>query len=222
MTTEDQRKTVEGHLADARAKGAAVVCGGERPEGLPGYFLAPAVLRGVDHSMKIMTEETFGPVLPIMPFKTLDEAVALANDCEYGLTASVWTRSRAKARWLAERLEAGTVTVNDHMFSFTDPRAIWGGVKKTGVGRSHGPYGLLDISNIKLVSYDFHRRKSQLWWYPYGRDKGGVMRNAGILLHHSKFGARLGSLRALLPEWRALKAGNAPKNFWGFVGRLFR
>jgi succinate-semialdehyde dehydrogenase/glutarate-semialdehyde dehydrogenase len=222
MTTEDQRKTVEEHIANARAKGAAVLCGGERLAALPGYFLIPAVLAGVDHTMKVMTEETFGPVLPIMSFKTLEEALGLANDCEYGLTASVWTRSRSRAKWLAERLEAGTVTVNDHMFSFTDPRAIWGGIKKTGVGRSHGPYGLLDISNIKLVSYDFHRRKDQLWWYPYGRGKGGLMRNAVVLLHHRKLRARLGSLRALLPQWRALKNGNSLKNFWSIAGRLFR
>lgn len=222
MTTDGQRETVEGHLADARAKGARILYGGERLQGLPGYFLTPAVLSGVDHTMKIMTEETFGPVLPIMAFKTLEEATALANDSEYGLTASVWTRNRKKARWLAERIEAGTVTVNDHMFSFTDPKAIWGGVKKTGVGRSHGPYGLLDISNIKLVSLDFHRRKNQLWWYPYGRAKYSFMQNAVVILHHGKRGARMRSLGALLPQWRALKAGSSPKNLWKLAGRLFR
>jgi acyl-CoA reductase-like NAD-dependent aldehyde dehydrogenase len=222
MTTKDQRETVEDHIADARTKGAHVLCGGERLEGSPGYFLTPAVVSGVDHSMKIMTEETFGPVLPIMAFKTLEEALALANDCEYGLTASVWTRNRTKAGWLAERIEAGTVTVNDHMFSFTDPKAIWGGVKKTGVGRSHGPYGLLDISNIKLVSIDFHRRKNQLWWYPYDRAKWSFMKNAVVLLHHRKLGAKLKSLGTLLPQWRAIKAGSSLKNLWKFAERFFR
>ena len=222
MTTKDQRETVEEHIADARVRGAHVLCGGERLEGLPGYFLTPAVVSGVDHTMKIMTEETFGPVLPIMAFKTLEEAVALANDCEYGLTASVWTRSKKKAWWLAERIEAGTVTVNDHMFSFTDPKAIWGGVKKTGVGRSHGPYGLLDISNIKLVSTDFQRRKSQLWWYPYGRARWSFMKNAVVLLHHRKRRAKLKSLGALLPQWRAIKAGSSLKNLWKFTERFFR
>jgi len=222
MTTKDQRETVEGHIADARAKGARVLCGGERLKDLPGYFLTPAVVSGVDHSMKIMTEETFGPVLPIMAFKTLEEALTLANDCEYGLTASVWTRNRTKAGWLAERIEAGTVTVNDHMFSFTDPKAIWGGVKKTGVGRSHGPYGLLDISNIKLVSTDFHRRKDQLWWYPYGRARLSFMQNAVVLLHHRRLRARFKSVGALLPQWRAIRAGSSLKNLWKLTGRLFR
>jgi len=222
MTTKVQRETVEEHLADARAKGARVLCGGERLKDLPGYFLTPAVVSGVDHTMKIMIEETFGPALPIMSFKTLEEALAFANDCEYGLTASVWTRNKKMARWLAERIEAGTVTVNDHMFSFTDPKAIWGGVKKTGVGRSHGPYGLLDISNIKLVSFDFHRRKNQLWWYPYDRAKRNFMRNAVVLLHHRKLRAKLKALGALLPRWRAIKAGSSLKNLWKLAGRLFR
>ena len=221
MTTKEQRDVVEEHLADARAKGARVLCGGERLKELPGFFLTPAVVSGADHTMKIMMEETFGPALPIMPFKTLEEALTLANDCEYGLTASVWTRNRKSAAWLADRIEAGTVTVNDHMFSFTDPKAIWGGVKKTGVGRSHGPYGLLDISNVKLVSYDFHRRKSQLWWYPYDKTKIGFFRQATVLLHSGRLGAKLKSLGTLLPQIRAIKAGNSMKNLWKFTRRFF-
>ena len=222
MTTREQRDAVEAQLADARAKGARVLCGGDRPEGRAGYFLNPAVLSGVDHTMKVMTEETFGPVLPIMTFKTLDQAVALANDCEYGLTASVWTRDRRRARDLGERIEAGTVTINDHMFTFTDPKAIWGGIKKTGVGRSHGPYGLLDISNIKLVCSDFHRRKDQLWWYPYDKGKRGFLRSAVVLLHHRRFGARLSSLGPLLTRWRAIFARSSAGNLRKFAGRLFR
>jgi succinate-semialdehyde dehydrogenase/glutarate-semialdehyde dehydrogenase len=221
MTTKEQRDVVEDHLADARARGARILCGGERLKELPGYFLTPAVVAGADHTMKIMMEETFGPALPIMAFRTMEEALALANDCEYGLTASVWTRNRKSAAWLADRIEAGTVTVNDHMFSFTDPKAIWGGVKKTGVGRSHGPYGLLDISNVKLVSYDFHRRKSQLWWYPYDRSKIGFFRQATVLLHGGRLGAKFKSLGALLPQIRAIKAGNSMKNLWKFTRRFF-
>lgn len=220
MTTPGQLRTVEEHIADARAKGAEVLCGGDRLKDRPGYFFAPAVLNKVDHSMKIMTEETFGPLLPVMHFSGLDEAVALANDCEYGLTASVWTRSRKNAAWLAERIEAGTVTVNDHMFSFSDPRAIWGGVKKTGVGRSHGPYGLLEIQNIKFVSLDFHRRKTQVWWYPYGPSKRRIMENVVDLFHDRRFSRRAKALIRLLPQIRMLKAASAMKNFRRIAGRL--
>jgi delta 1-pyrroline-5-carboxylate dehydrogenase len=156
----------------------------------------------------------------VMRFSGLDEAVALANDCEYGLTASVWTRSRKNAAWLAERIEAGTVTVNDHMFSFSDPRAIWGGVKKTGVGRSHGPYGLLEIQNIKFVSMDFHRRKTQVWWYPYGTAKRRIMENVVDLFHDRRFSRRAKALIRLLPQIRMLKAASAMKNFRRIAGRL--
>ncbi|MDH4197502.1 MAG: aldehyde dehydrogenase family protein [Candidatus Aminicenantes bacterium] len=222
MTTLSQLETVMEQLADARAKGAEVLCGGDRREDLPGYFLRPAVLTKVDHTMKVMTEETFGPVLPIMPFASLEEAVALANDSEYGLTASVWTRDRKKAAWLAERLEAGTVTVNDHMVTFCDPKAIWGGVKKTGVGRSHGPYGLDDISNIKFVSLDFHHRKTQTWWYPYSEVKRGIIENATVLFHDRRFSRRLQALFGLLRRWGTVKAASAWKNIWRVTGRLFR
>ncbi len=122
-----------------------------------------------------MTEETFGPTLPIMVFDDDEQAVALANDSVYGLTASVWTRDRKRAAWFAERLEAGSVTVNDHMYSFVEPRAIWGGIKQTGMGRSHGPYGLLELVDIKYVGMDFFRKKSQTWWFPYDGSLEGVM-----------------------------------------------
>jgi len=222
MTTLGQLETVQEHIADAQAKGARIMCGGIRMHELPGYFLQPAVLSQVNHSMKIMTEETFGPVLPVQTVSGLDEALALANDCRYGLTASVWTRDKKKAVWMAERLEAGTVTVNDHMFSFIEPKAIWGGIKKTGVGRSHGPYGLLEISNIKFVSLDFHKRNDQLWWYPYGRIKRALMEKVIVLLHHRSFVKRLEALFGLLPQMKLLKKDNSLKNIWKFTGRMFR
>lgn len=222
MTTLSQLETVEGQIAEARAKGAQVLCGGARSQTLPGYFLMPAVLSQVDHSMKIMKEETFGPALPVMSVSGLDEALTLANDCDYGLTASVWTRDRKRAAYLAENLEAGTVTVNDHMFSFTDPKAIWGGVKQTGVGRSHGPYGLLEISNIKFVSLDFAKRREQAWWYPYGPEKWAIMEKFGILLHHPNLFKRLGALGKLLRYFPMLRKSNSLVNYERYAGRMFR
>ncbi len=104
--------------------------------------------------MRCMREETFGPLLPVMVVDTLDEAIRLANESEFGLTASGWTRSRRTARRLAEELHAGTVTINDHLFSFGEPTATWGGVKKSGVGRSHAAFGLHELVNVKHVSVD--------------------------------------------------------------------
>ncbi len=222
MTTLSQLETVETQIAEARSKGAVVLCGGARSQALPGYFLMPAVLSKVDHSMKIMKEETFGPALPVMAVSGIDEALALANDCDYGLTASVWTRDRKRAAFLAENLEAGTVTVNDHMFSFTDPKAIWGGIKKTGVGRSHGPYGLLEISNIKFVSMDFDKRRDQNWWYPYGAEKRALWEKVMVLLHHRSLIKRFKAMTALLRSFPLLKQGNSLKNYLRYAGRMLR
>ncbi len=114
-----------------------------------------------------MSEETFGPLLPVMVVDTLDEAIRLANESEFGLTASGWTRSRRTARRLAEELHAGTVTINDHLFSFGEPTATWGGVKKSGVGRSHAAFGLQELVNVKHVSVDMGSAGAMPWWYPY-------------------------------------------------------
>jgi succinate-semialdehyde dehydrogenase/glutarate-semialdehyde dehydrogenase len=204
MATAGQLKVVEEHIADARAKGAAIPVGGGRVAGRPGHFIEPTVLTGVDHSMACMTEETFGPTLPIMVFDTDEQAVGLANDSIYGLTASVWTRDRKRAAWFAERLEAGSVTVNDHMYSFVEPKAIWGGIKQTGMGRSHGPFGLLELVDIKYVGMDFFRKKAQTWWFPYDRSLEGLMEGAIATFHGAGLGARIGALWGLRKEWRRI------------------
>ena len=222
MTTTGQLRTVEEHIRDAKEKGAEVLSGGERLKDLPGYFIAPTVLAGDNHTMKVMTEETFGPVLPIMRFSGVDEALSLANDCIYGLTASIWTRDRRAAAALAAKLEAGTVTMNDHMFSFTEPRAIWGGIKQTGTARSHGPYGLLHLQNIKFVSSEFLRKKIPLWWFPYGPPKLAVVEKAIILLHHSRFRKKIGALAGLLPFLGSVRRTIPLSGLWKIAARVFR
>jgi succinate-semialdehyde dehydrogenase/glutarate-semialdehyde dehydrogenase len=117
--------------------------------------------------MRVMKEETFGPLLPIQVVKSLDEAIRLANDSDFGLTASGWTRSRATARRLAADLQAGTVTINDHLFSFGEPTASWGGVKRSGLGRTHSIFGLQELVNVKHVSVDMGDAPAMPWWYPY-------------------------------------------------------
>lgn len=206
MATAGQLKVVEDHIADARARGAAVPVGGRRVAGKAGHFIEPTVLAGVDHTMRCMTEETFGPTLPIMAFASDEQAVALANDSDYGLTASVWTRDRRRAAWFAERLEAGSVTVNDHMYSFVEPRAIWGGIKQTGMGRSHGPFGLHELVNIKYVGMDFFRKKAQTWWFPYDRSLAGIMEKVIALFHARSRRARLRAAAGLGKEWRRILA----------------
>src|SRR5260370_37751198 len=162
MTLERQRRIVDEHVEEAKAKGARALTGGARPPG-PGHFYPPTVLTGVDHSMRVMREETFGPVLPIMTVDSVDEAIELANQSEYGLTASGWTRDPATARRLQERLAAGVVTINDCVSSYGEPTAPWGGIKKSGFGRTHGLAGLREMVQVKYVTTDRSRRPA-LWW----------------------------------------------------------
>jgi acyl-CoA reductase-like NAD-dependent aldehyde dehydrogenase len=189
MSMDRQRRLVIDHVEDARARGARVLIGGKAPAG-PGYFYPPTVLTGVDHSMRIMREETFGPVLPIMSVASLDEAIRLANDSEYGLTASGWTTDPATAQKLQERLLAGVVTINDCVSSFGEPTAPWGGVKQSGVGRTHGRAGLREMVQVKYVTEDWTRGKA-LWWYPYGEDYGRLMGTANRALHSRSLFTRL-------------------------------
>ena len=165
LTLERQRRIVEEHVADAVAKGARVLLGGTKPDG-PGFFYPPTVLVDVDHTMTVMREETFGPVLPVMVVDSLDEAIRLANDSPYGLTASGWTRSEETARRLQRELVAGVVSINDHVSSYVEPAAPWGGVKASGIGRIHGLLGLREMVQPKYVSLD-RGRGPELWWYPY-------------------------------------------------------
>jgi len=188
---------------------------------LPGHFILPAVLTGVDHSMKIMKEETFGPTLPIMTFSEPEEALALANDSAYGLTASVWTRNKSSAAWLTERLETGTVTINDHMITFAEPRAIWGGIKQTGRGRSHGPYGLHDLLNIKYVSHDYAKKKTQLWWFPYDLGMAKFMERSLAYFHHGRMRNKTLALFSLLAHLPRIKRASPLLNLVKSLPRLF-
>ena len=222
MANNKQLEVVEGHVQDAGEKGAEILFGGKRIEGLPGYFFQPTVLSRVNHTMKVMREETFGPVLPVMSFADPEEAVALANDCSYGLTASVWTKDKKLASRLAQKLEAGSITVNDHMFSFTEPRAIWGGIKNTGFGRSHGPLGFLELVNAKFESFDFLRKKRQLWWFPYDRAKSQVLEKSLVLLHHHQVREKFKAGLSLLMKWPMLREGIPIQNFLKIGQRFFK
>jgi succinate-semialdehyde dehydrogenase/glutarate-semialdehyde dehydrogenase len=196
MTMERQRRIVEEHVRDALDRGARALTGGATPEG-PGWFYPPTVLADVNHAMRVMREETFGPVLPVMVVDSLDEAIRLANDSEYGLTASGWTRDEAVARRLQRELAAGVVSINDCVYSYGEPSAPWGGMKESGIGRTHGLAGLKEMAQVKYVSRDTGRRP-MLWWFPYDRELGAVASVANQALHGRSFWTRLrGQLRLL-------------------------
>ena len=165
---ERQLRNVEAHVEEAVSRGARVLTGGTRLPDLGVNFYAPTVLADVNHETRIMREETFGPVLPIMAFDTDDEAVRLANDSEYGLAASVWTRNRARGEALARRIHAGTVMVNDTVSCFGISEAPHGGVKASGIGRTHGRFGLEEMVRIKYLDSDRLSGIKKVWWYGYG------------------------------------------------------
>lgn len=148
MVSAAQRERTESFVASALAEGAVLRAGGERPEG-PGNFYRPTVLDHCDRRMRVVREEVFGPVLTVETFRTEDEAVALANDTEYGLAGAVWTSDQGRARRVAGRLRHGTVWIND--FHPYLPQAEWGGFGKSGVGRELGPSGLAEYRETKHV-----------------------------------------------------------------------
>jgi acyl-CoA reductase-like NAD-dependent aldehyde dehydrogenase len=165
MIGESYRAKVEDHITDAIAKGAKILVGGQRPSGIKkGFYLEPTVLIDVDHTMKIMREETFGPTLPIMAYDTFDEAIALANDTEYGLGACLYSNDARKVRRFYEHVQAGSIWINDPL---TDNYAgPFGGMKMSGIGRELGEEGLEEFWQTKHVHWDIEGGVKD-YWYPY-------------------------------------------------------
>ncbi|MCU1354125.1 MAG: aldehyde dehydrogenase [Acidimicrobiales bacterium] len=175
MTFANQLDIVERHLADAVDKGAKVLVGGHRVKGRDGLWFEPTVVVDVDHTMDLMTAETFGPVLPIMKVSDDEEALRLANDTVYGLNSSVWTTDLDKGERLAMRVQAGNVCINDTMVSYAVTGLPFGGVKESGIGRVHGAEGLREFSVSKSVLIDRFGLKREPFWFPLPKNLGGAM-----------------------------------------------
>jgi acyl-CoA reductase-like NAD-dependent aldehyde dehydrogenase len=192
-----QLQVVEAHVQDAIARGARVVVGGTALPELGPNFYKPTVLADVTHEMRIMREETFGPVLPVMAFEDDEEALHLANDSEFGLAASIWTRNRRRGERLARRIQAGTVMVNDLISCFGISEAPHGGTKSSGMGRAHGRFGLEEMVWLKYVDSDLMPEMKKVWWYGYGTRFAQQMEGFLDLQFARKLGARLnGALRS--------------------------
>ncbi len=166
MAMADQRDIVEEQVEDAREKGAKILTGGRKPD-RPGNFYEPTVLVDVRDDMKVIREETFGPLLPIVPVQNVDEAVERVNDSEYGLTASIWTGDTDYGEELAHEVEAGGVYINDHVTPQGGPEVPWGGVKNSGIGRTRGEEGLLEMTEAKHVSVERLNMSRDVFWFPY-------------------------------------------------------
>src|SRR5215210_3243828 len=194
MTSAEQYDLVLELVEDAVANGATQHCGGSADvPGLDGKFIAPVVLTGVTHEMRIMREEIFGPVLPIIAVASEAEAVELANDSEFGLGASVWTRDRQKGERIGREIQSGMVWVNDHSFTHGACQCSWGGVKHSGLGRSHSKFGFYECTNIKLLTWEPGLTRN-FWWHPYDRTLGDAVRSSARLIY-GRNGERVEALR---------------------------
>ncbi|HEY6636145.1 MAG TPA: aldehyde dehydrogenase family protein [Solirubrobacterales bacterium] len=194
MVSDEQAKIVNELVDDAVENGATKLTGGPtKVEGMNGSFIAPVVLTGVTHEMRIMKEEIFGPVLPVITVDSEQEAIDLANDSEFGLGASVWTKDRAKGERMAHQIESGMVWTNDHSFSHGACVCAWGGVKESGLGRSHSKFGFYECVNIKQLAWEPGWARD-MWWQPYDRKLGDAIRYSARLLY-SRNGDRLQALR---------------------------
>jgi succinate-semialdehyde dehydrogenase/glutarate-semialdehyde dehydrogenase len=199
MVSEEQYEQVVELVDDAVANGATLHCGGPAEvAGMSGRFYAPAVLTGVTPDMRIMREEIFGPVVPIVTVSSEEEAIELANDSEFGLGASVWSLDRERAARIGRRLQTGMVWLNDHMYSHGACQCAWGGVKNSGLGRAHSKFGFYECVNVKQMVWEPSRTRD-FWWHPYDASLGKSMDAAAKLLYGRD-----------ADKWGALRRGALP------------
>jgi acyl-CoA reductase-like NAD-dependent aldehyde dehydrogenase len=169
-----QADIVEAHVNDAVQKGARVLAGGKRVQA-EGSFFEPTVIAGADHSMECMTEETFGPTLPIMKVRDEDEAIKMANDSPYGLQASVFTKDMDTGDRVARQLQAGAVVINDAVANYMALEAPMGGWKTSGIGVRHGPQGIRKYTQPQTIVFTRFAMKKDLYMFPYARVRSELL-----------------------------------------------
>jgi acyl-CoA reductase-like NAD-dependent aldehyde dehydrogenase len=169
MTTDEQLETVRKQVDEAVARGAKIVAQSKPTSNTKGFFYPATLMVDVDHTMELMREETFGPVVPVMKFRTIDEAIELANDSTMALTSSVWTRDMELGKEIARKLESGVTTINDHLYTHGQSETPWGGWKESGLGRTHSALGLDEMTQPKLINWDLAPARRNVWWFPFDR-----------------------------------------------------
>ena len=207
MLDPAQAAVVRGQIRDALDRGAVIYGESELPEDSDpnASYLPATVLVKVDHTMRIMKEETFGPVVAVMRVESMDRAVELANDSSMGLTGSVWSRDRRQAEGLAHRIRAGVVMINDHLMGHGLAEVPWGGVSgESGLGRTHGELGFDEVTVPQCIVRDtLPLARRDLWWHPYGAQVYEGMHGILDLLYARQPARRLsglGRVARLLPR----------------------
>ena len=207
MTTSAQADTVRRHLQDALNRGAKILVQSSFPADGGGNFLPATVLTEVNHSMLVMREETFGPVVGVQCVADMEEAIRWANDSPCGLSASVWSRDRRAARRMAERIQAGVVMINDHLMSHGMAETPWGGFKESGIGRTHGAIGFAEMTQPQCIIDDLMPGvRKNLWWYPHSEGVYNGIRGLLDMLYARSLTRRLrGAMSALRAFPRVFK-----------------
>jgi acyl-CoA reductase-like NAD-dependent aldehyde dehydrogenase len=182
VTFGPQLDIIQDHVDDAVAKGAQVRTGGKAGDG-PGRFWEPTVLTGVDHSMKVMTEETFGPILPVMKVRDEQEALRLANDSRYGLNSSVWTKDLEKGERIASAVQAGSTCVNDAVANYAAQELPMGGVKESGIGVRHSAAGIRKYCNSHSILITRFAAKREMYWFPFSKRSSKFLERLMVLLY---------------------------------------
>jgi acyl-CoA reductase-like NAD-dependent aldehyde dehydrogenase len=190
MTSPNQSAIVEDHVEDALSAGAKALVGGKRVEG-PGDYFEPTVLVGVDHSMKVMRDETFGPVVGVMKVRDAEEALRLANDSRYGLSGSVFGE-KERAERIARRVECGAVNVNDVLVNYLATDVPMGGWKQSGIGYRHGEPGIKKYCRTESVVITRFGGKREATWYPYTKSRRGLVSRIARAFHARDWRRRLG------------------------------
>lgn len=208
LTTKAQLETVQRHVDSAREAGAKVLCGGSATG--QGLLYEPTIVRIEEGEERypLMTDETFGPVLPVVVVKDEEEAVRRANASRFGLTASIWTKKTSRGEAIADRMRAGVVTINNHGFTAAIAAAPWSGVGESGFGVTNSKHALREFTRPRFVLVDKSSAKSELWWMPYSPSLIATVRAMAILRSATRgIGEKFRALIQLLT--------NAPKRLMG-------
>jgi acyl-CoA reductase-like NAD-dependent aldehyde dehydrogenase len=207
MTTQRQMDTVKMHIDDALANGAVIFAQSKCPLDGKGLFMPCVVLTEVNHDMLVMKDETFGPVLGVMPYNDIEEAIRLANDSYLGLTGSVWSKNRRKAIRIGRRIQAGAITINDHLMSHGLAETPWGGFKQSAIGRSHGDIGFAEMTQPQVIVNDIMPfRRKNLWWHPFSKTVYNGLKGIGYILYSKNIFKRIKGMYLLARVF--------PRTFW--------
>ena len=199
LTTEGQLRTVQQHLEDALHKGAKIEAQSQAVGEQNGFFHPATLLTNLSEDSLTLCDETFGPLLAVQKVIDAEEGVRLANASNLALTSSVWTTNLARGKQIAARMEAGVTTINDHLYTHGLSETPWGGWKESGIGRTHGPEGLEEMTHAKAVNWDILPAKRNLWWYPFDETTWKGLLNALRFAFPAGVGQWLGASLKLTP-----------------------